>query len=243
MLQNIILYTLNYIQFGRKSTLKFAYVHFLLYICARNWNTSDKLMQHPNLYIIAGPNGAGKTTASYNLLPEVLHCPNFVNADEIARGLSPFAPETVAFQAGRIMLQRIEELLSQRVDFAIETTLATRSYVQLVRRAQALGYKVHLIFFFLENEEQAIQRVAQRVSNGGHNIPEPDIRRRFKRGIYNLLNLYMPICEVVYVLNNNYVPAKLVAQKTQELGSVSVYDEAMWQELIDKGEYYERERI
>ena len=160
--------------------LKFAYVQFLSYICARNWNTSDKLMQHPNLYIIAGPNGAGKTTASYNLLPEVLHCPNFVNADEIARGLSPFAPETVAFQAGRIMLQRIEELLTQRVDFAIETTLATRSYVQLVRRAQALGYKVHLIFFFLENEEQAIQRVAQRVSNGGHNIPEPDIRRRFK---------------------------------------------------------------
>ena len=107
-------------------------------------------MQQPNLYIISGPNGAGKTTASYNLLPQVLHCPNFVNADEIARGLSPFAPEAVAIQAGRIMLQRIEELLPQRVDFAIETTLATRSYVRLVRRAQALGYKVHLIFFFLE---------------------------------------------------------------------------------------------
>lgn len=192
-------------------------------------------MQHPNLYIIAGPNGAGKTTASFNLLPDVLHCPNFVNADEIARGLSPFAPETVAIQAGRIMLQRIEELLPQKVDFAIETTLATRSYVQLVHRAQALGYKVHLIFFFLENEEQAIQRVAQRVRNGGHNIPEEDIRRRFKRGIYNLINLYMPICEVVYVLNNNYIPAKLIAKKSQQVGDLRIYEKAMWEQLINKG--------
>ena len=192
-------------------------------------------MQHSNLYIIAGPNGAGKTTASYNLLPDILHCTNFVNADEIARGLSPFAPETVAIQAGRIMLQRIEELLPQRVDFAIETTLATRSYVQLVKRAQALGYKVHLIFFFLENEEQAIRRVAQRVSNGGHNIPEDDIRRRFKRGIYNLLNLYMPICEVVYILNNNYIPAKLVAHKSPQVESLHIYEKAMWEQLINKG--------
>lgn len=192
-------------------------------------------MQHPNLYIIAGPNGAGKTTASYSLLPEILLCTNFVNADEIAHGLSPFAPETVAIQAGRIMLERIEELLPQGVDFAIETTLTTRSYVQLVRRAQKLGYKVHLIFFFLENEEQAIQRVAQRVSNGGHNIPEDNIRRRFKRGIYNLIHLYMPICEMVYVLNNNFVPAKLVAQKTPQLGGLCVYDEAMWEQLINKG--------
>ena len=192
-------------------------------------------MQHPNLYIIAGPNGAGKTTASFNLLPDVLHCPNFVNADEIARGLSPFAPETVAIQAGRIMLQRIEELLPQKVDFAIETTLATRSYVQLVHRAQALGYKVHLIFFFLENEEQAIQRVAQRVRNGGHNIPEEDIRRRFKRGIYNLINLYIPICEVVYVLNNNYIPAKLIAKKSQQVGDLHIYEKAMWEQLINKG--------
>ena len=188
-------------------------------------------MQHPNLYIIAGPNGAGKTTASYSLLPDILHCPNFLNADEIARGLSPFAPELVNIQAGRIMLQRIEELLSQHVDFAIETTLSTRSYVQLVHRAQSLGYKVHLIFFFLETEEQAIQRVVQRVSNGGHGIPEADIRRRFHRGIYNLLNLYMPICDVVYILNNNFVPAQLVAQKNSPHGELRIHNEAMWKHL------------
>ena len=191
-------------------------------------------MQQPNLYIIAGPNGAGKTTASYNLLPEILHCTNFVNADEIARGLSPFAPETVAIQAGRIMLERIEELLPQGVDFAIETTLATRSYVQLVRRAQALRYKVHLIFFFLENEEQAIQRVAQRVSNGGHNIPEDDIRRRFKRGIYNLIHLYMPICDSVLVYNNEKTPAKLVARTKNQNDDIELIEPEMWNQLLLK---------
>ena len=191
-------------------------------------------MQHPNLYIIAGPNGAGKTTAAYNLLPDVLHCPNFVNADEIARGLSPFAPELVPLQAGRIMLQRIDELLPQKVDFAIETTLATRSYVHLVRRAQALGYKVHLIFFYLENEEQAIARVAQRVSNGGHGIPEVDIRRRFTRGIYNLIHLYMPICDSVLVYNNMKTPAQLVARKKNQAEDVNVVEYEMWNQLIQK---------
>ena len=191
-------------------------------------------MQHPNFYSIAGPNGAGKTTAAYNLLPEVLHCPNFVNADEIARGLSPFAPATVSFQAGRIMLQRIDELLPQKVDFAIETTLSTRSYVHLVRRAQTLGYKVHLIFFFLENEEQAIARVAQRVMNGGHGIPEEDIRRRFTRGIYNLINLYMPICDSVLVYNNMRTPAQIVARKKTQTDAIDVIESEMWNQLIQK---------
>ena len=191
-------------------------------------------MNHPNLYIIAGPNGAGKTTASFNLLPNVLHCPNFVNADEIARGLSPFAPETVSFQAGRIMLKRIEELLPQKEDFAIETTLATRSYVHLVQRAQELGYKVHLIFFFLETEEQAILRVAQRVNNGGHNIPEEDIRRRFKRGIYNLIHLYLPICNSVLVYNNVKTPAQIVARKRSKSDALELIESEMWNQLIQK---------
>lgn len=157
-----------------------------------------------------------------------------MNADEIARGLSPFAPETVSIQAGRIMLQRIEELLALKADFAIETTLATRSYVQLVHRAQALGYKVHLIFFYLENEEQAIQRVAQRVSNGGHDIPEEDIRRRFKRGIYNLINLYMPICDSVLVYNNVKTPARLVAKKKNTIEDIEVVEKEMWNQLFEK---------
>jgi predicted ABC-type ATPase len=163
-----------------------------------------------------------------------LHCTNFVNADEIARGLSPFAPETVVIQAARLMLQRTEELLLQKVDFAIETTLATRSYVSLVRRAQRLGYKVHLIFFYLENDEQAIQRVAQRVREGGHNIQEADIRRRFKRGIDNLVHLYLPICDSVLVYNNVQTPAQLVARKRNRSEEIELIDSSEWNQILQK---------
>ena len=120
------------------------------------------------LYIISGCNGAGKTTASYTVLPDVLECKEFVNADEIARGLSPFNPESMAIEAGRLMLQRINELLKNQQNFSIETTLATRSYTRLVHRAQEQGYKVNLIYFWLSSPDLAIQRVAQRVRNGGH---------------------------------------------------------------------------
>lgn len=118
-----------------------------------------------NLYIISGCNGAGKTTASYTVLPEVLNCKEFVNADEIARGLSPFNPESVAIEAGRLMLQRIEDLLSKDETFAIETTLATKSYINLVRRAQAKGYTVRLLFFWLNSPELALLRIAERVAS------------------------------------------------------------------------------
>jgi len=191
-------------------------------------------MSCPNLYIIAGPNGAGKTTASYTLLPEMLNCINFVNADEIARGLSPFSPDTVDVQAARIMLQRIDELLLQKVDFALETTLATRSYVQLIKRAQIIGYKVHLLFFYLETPEQAVQRVAQRVSNGGHGIPENTIRRRFTRGIENLIHLYLPICDSVLVYNNIKTPAQLVVRKRYQNNSIEIVNVEMWNQLIQK---------
>ena len=200
-----------------------------MYLCSRKG--LKVCMQHPNLYIIAGPNGAGKTTASYTLLPEMLNCINFVNADEIARGLSPFSPETVDVQAARIMLQRIDELLAQKADFAIETTLATRSYVQLVARAQSLGYKVHLLFFCLETPEQAIQRVAQRVSQGGHNIPENVIRRRFTRGIDNLIHLYLPVCNSALVFDNTKGAPRIIAELEPSTRSMLVYDQNIWDKI------------
>lgn len=120
-----------------------------------------------NLYIISGCNGAGKTTASYTVLPEILDCREFVNADEIARGLSPFNSESMAIEAGRLMLKRIEELLEKEETFSIETTLATKSYINLVRRAQAKGYSVKVLFFWLNSPELALQRVAERVAKGG----------------------------------------------------------------------------
>lgn len=160
-------------------------------------------MSTPNLYIIAGCNGAGKTTASMSVLPEVLDCREFVNADEIAKGLSPFKPEEVAIEAGRLMLQRIDTLLSRHVSFAIETTLATRSYKNLVERAKASGYQVILLFFWLSSPEMAEMRVAQRVASGGHNIPKDVIHRRYWAGLRNLFEIFVPIVDLWSLYDNN----------------------------------------
>ena len=157
----------------------------------------------PKLYIIAGCNGAGKTTASYTVLPEMLGCKEFVNADEIAKGLSPFNPESVAIEAGRLMLQRMDDLLSEGSDFAFETTLSTRSYVKFIERAHAKGYFVTLLYFWLPTPEQAIERVATRVREGGHNIPSDVIRRRYANGIKNLTALYIPLCNYWAIYDNS----------------------------------------
>lgn len=167
-----------------------------------------------NLYIIAGCNGAGKTTASFTILPEILNCKEFVNADEIAKGLSPFQPEKVAFEAGRIMLHRINELLANNEVFAFETTLATKSYKHKVITAQEKGYKVVLLFFWLNNVDLAIERVKLRVQDGGHNIETDVIKRRYKNGITNLFDIYLPIVNEALIFDNTAVKAELIAQKT-----------------------------
>ena len=156
----------------------------------------------PNLYIIAGCNGAGKTTASNTILPELLNCFEFVNADNIAKGLSPFNVEKVAFEAGRIMLTRIDELLKQKIDFAIETTLSSKTYISLIHEAKEKGYNVKMLYVWLESAEVAVDRVASRVENGGHNIPEDIIRRRYKRGLNNLFQNYIPIVDSWTIINN-----------------------------------------
>lgn len=184
----------------------------------------------PNLYIIAGCNGAGKTTASDTILPEILDCREFVNADNIARGLSPYNVESVAFEAGRIMLGRIAELLALGVDFAIETTLSTRSYVSLVHKAHAKGYKVTLIYVWLESHELAIERVARRVSKGGHNIPPHIIKRRYKRGVRNLVHLYIPIVDLWSVTNNTHNELETIAKGEQFLAH-SIINEYFWEQI------------
>ena len=145
------------------------------------------------ILILAGPNGAGKTTFAREFLPGDAECPTFVNADLIAAGLSPFAPETVALRAGRVMLEEIERHVAQGVSFAVETTLSGRGYARLIPRWRAQGYRVELFFLSLPNAEAAIARVAERVSQGGHNIPEATIRRRFDTGLANLRQLYAPL--------------------------------------------------
>ena len=169
-----------------------------------------------NLYIIAGCNGAGKTTASFTILPEILDCKEFVNADEIAKGLSPFQPEKVSFEAGRIMLKRMAELLDARENFAFETTLATKSYKSKIVEAKAANYNVTLLFFWLQNAELAIERVKTRVSEGGHNIEPEVIRRRYLAGIKNLFDIYISIADEVLIFDNSEGKHDLIAEKNIE---------------------------
>lgn len=185
-----------------------------------------------HLYIIAGCNGAGKTTASYTVLPEILMCKEFVNADEIARGLSPFNPNSVAIEAGRLMLMRIKQLINEGENFSIETTLATRSYARLVSDAHENGYKVHLLFFWLESSELAIQRVAQRVSEGGHDIPEDVIRRRFSLGLKNLRNIFMPIVDEWFLFDNTSSQYSCIAQAIVNK-KTNIYDKETYNKILN----------
>ena len=159
------------------------------------------------LYIISGCNGAGKTTASYTVLPEILLCKEFVNADEIAKGLSPFNPESMAIEAGRLMLKRIDELLATRTSFSIETTLATRSYTRLITRAQSAGYKVSLIYFWLNSPELAVNRVLERVNEG----------------INNLFRIYAPRVDYWLLADNSVSPRVIVAEGCQQ-GEDRIYE-------------------
>lgn len=182
-----------------------------------------------NIYIIAGCNGAGKTTASYTVLPEILDCKEFVNADNIAAGISPFNPQSVALAAGRIMLERISELMKEGADFAFETTLSTRSYMSLIRSAKDVGYTITLLYFWLDSPELAIQRVKKRVAKGGHDIPDDVVIRRYHRGLSNLLNLYLPICDRWMIMDNMDLVPEILAQK-DEFGEVVVNSE-IWSNI------------
>lgn len=186
-----------------------------------------------HLYIIAGCNGAGKTTASFTVLPEMLNCREFVNADEIAKGLSPFNPEGVAIQAGRLMIDRILHLLKEGETFAFETTLATRSYTKLIQRAQKRGYFVTLLFFSLSTPEQAIARVAKRVSLGGHNIPTDVITRRYDAGLQNLFQLYIPVVDYWTLYDNSNIPGEKIAYGWKD-ERINVVDEEKYARLISK---------
>lgn len=190
----------------------------------------------PNLYIIAGCNGAGKTTASFTVLPEMLGCKEFVNADEIAKGLSPFQPGTVSFEAGRIMLNRIRELMKQGLDFAFETTLSTRSYVHLIKNAKENGYRIYLVFIWLESVDVAKDRVKFRVSRGGHNIPEDVIERRYTRGLTNFFSLYHQIADIWIFYNNSAQQPDLIAEGTSSSTSY-VYNTDLWETITSEYEH------
>lgn len=189
-----------------------------------------RLKNIPRIYVIGGPNGAGKTTVSMALFPHGLQCPEFVNADAIAAGISPFRPESVALQAGRVMLARLRELVVADKDFAFETTMASRTFAPFLRECIAEGYRVHLLFVWINSPDLAVARVAHRVAAGGHYIPDDVVRRRYTRGIDNFLNLYMPIARTWDCIDNSDSNPVLVARK-DKYGTMSVLEVSTWQKI------------
>jgi predicted ABC-type ATPase len=186
----------------------------------------------PQVVVIGGPNGAGKTTCAAALLPEDLRIQQFVNADTIAAGLSAFAPDTVAVQAGRIMLMRIAELAQQRQNFAFETTLASRSFAPFLRRIRREGYLVRIVYVWVQSPELAVDRVAARVRQGGHQVPEDVVRRRYGRGLLNFLHIYRPLANTWAVCDNSGSEPVIVARGEHERVT----------EVLDHGRYESIER-
>jgi predicted ABC-type ATPase len=193
----------------------------------------------PQIFMISGPNGAGKTTASMDLLPDILHCEEYINADAIAAGLSPFKTEEMAFFAGRLMLERINQLTLAKVDFAFETTGASRFFAPFLSNCKKNGYIINLLYLWLESPELALERVAARVEKGGHNIPELIVRRRYKKGIANLFNLYVPIADNWALYDNSAKIPKLVAHKKMK-SDIIIVEKEKWQLLNEKNYGYQQ---
>ena len=183
----------------------------------------------PRMYIISGCNGSGKTTASYMLLPELLDCSEFVNSDEFAKSLAPFHPESAYVTASRYMLKKLQYLFIRREDFCIETTLATRSLIKMVRRAQDQGYFVTVVYLWLRSPEIAIQRVAARVEAGGHDVPPDVIRRRYYTGLQYFFDIYSPVCDKWMLVDNSDTEFNIVAEGTRK--GMTVRDLDLYQQI------------
>lgn len=178
--------------------------------------------------MIGGPNGAGKTTSTFSMLPKLLHCKEYINADAIAAALSPFQPEEYSIQAGRLMLKQLDLLSEQKKDFAFETTMASRSFVPFLKHCKTLGYTFNLLFVYLESVELAKERVKLRVASGGHNIPVDIIKRRYQCGLANFFNLYLPLADDWKFYNNSEKNPALVADKEK------IYNHELWGNLQEK---------
>ncbi len=173
------------------------------------------------IYVIAGCNGAGKTTFAREFLPKEVKCLRFLNADEIARGLSPFQPSASALKAGRLLLEEVQRALDHRDTFALESTLSGKTYLRLFQRAIQLGYEIELHYLWLSSPTHAVARVRQRVKQGGHHVPAVDIRRRFHRSLAHLLADYLPLASRWAVWDSRGLPAKrLATSATHDLSSV-----------------------
>ena len=187
-------------------------------------------MQTKNLYVIAGPNGSGKTTFARKFLPLHAHCDHFINADLIAQGLSPFSPRIAAMKAGRIVLKEIQELSDKGATFAFETTLSGKTYLALLKSLKSKGYEIHLFFLWIPNPNLALERIKERVGEGGHNVPAVDVRRRFRRSIENFLGAYQLMLNSWMLFDSSQGIPYLVAEKTGE--KLSIKDTELYGKIL-----------
>ena len=187
----------------------------------------------PNLYIIAGPNGAGKTTFAKEFLPHYAKCSNFVNADLIAMGISPFSPAAASIKAGKLLLREIDFFISRKIDFAFETTLAGKTYVNLIKEAKLRGYSVYIFFLWVPSLRLAKERIKQRVKQGGHHVPDADVKRRLERSLSNFFDLYMPLADAWDIFDNSGGRPVLVV-KSNEKG-LHIFDKTLYQRWTKSG--------
>jgi len=189
-------------------------------------------MPKPTIYLIAGCNGAGKTTFAKEFLPKEVKCLRFLNADEIARGLSPLDPSAGAVKAARLLLREIHEAIRRGKTFGLESTISGLTYVRLLREAQAHGYMVKLFYLWLPSADVAVRRVRERVRKGGHDVPALDVRRRYARSLRNLRLHYLQLADEWSIVDNSGTPARLIADGTKQQASV-VY-ERLFSEIVFK---------
>lgn len=183
-----------------------------------------------NVYIISGPNGAGKTTSAKVLLQKFLDIDEFVNADEIARGLSPFNPRSVDLTASKLMLNRINDLIKQGKSFAFETTLSGKNYLKLIKKLHKEKYLVNLIYLYLDSPKEAKKRVAYRVKTGGHFIPDEDVERRYYRSLKNLVDAYLDIVDYAILIDATSTAREIVAKKDQK--KLRILSKDVWDKIL-----------
>jgi len=189
-------------------------------------------LKSPQVILIAGPNGAGKSTLAPHLLRDSFDLPEYVNADAIAVGLSGFDPEGAAFEAGRVMLERLYSLAEQNRSFAFESTLASRSYARWLTHLKQRGYKVHVLFLWLRSPELALYRVQERARTGGHDVPEDVVRRRYLRGIRNLFHLYQPLADTWTIFDNSEPsPNPVLVASGQGSTPIDIVQTQIWDEI------------
>ncbi len=182
------------------------------------------------ILVIAGPNGSGKTTTAFSLLPDLVNIYECINADEIARGLAPLHPESMALTASKLMIKRLKDLLEKEKNFAFETTASGKNYIKYLKDAQMRGYEVNLVYLWLANADIAVERVVHRVAQGGHYIPEDVIRRQYKSGMKNTLHHYLPLADRALILDNSTKSQKVIARKSQKCG-LKVENIRIWKKM------------